>query len=172
MVLQNQFLGDYSLPFLQFNTFHLISAETNFLRLPDYKIEDILFIVAMVTNSWVSAVLKIMKKSDIFLKISNWYCVFEIILLSRSLKWPLMPNFSLIYPKTKRQWRFSTLLIVATSEWQSWHSTFELQMTSLNFLKISQGFYPSYIPTKLQHLLTWIRKMFWKICLFNCVFSH
>ena len=50
--------------------------------------------------------------------------------------------------------------------------TFELEMTSpKSVFKISQDFYPSYIPTKLQHHLTWIRKKI-KICLFDHFSKH
>ena len=42
----------------------------------------------------------------------------------------------------------------------------------INFFLISQDFYPSHIPTKCQHHLTRFRKNFWKICLFDHVFSQ
>ena len=42
----------------------------------------------------------------------------------------------------------------------------------INFLKISQEFYPLCIPTKFQHDVTWIRKKFRKICLFDHVCSQ
>ena len=44
------------------------------------------------------------------------------------------PNFSLIHPNTRKQWRFSTLLVVATSKWRLWRHTFELEMTLSKFL--------------------------------------
>ena len=66
----------------------------------------------------------------------------------RNLKLPFTQSFSLIHPKTKKQWRLSTSLVISTSKWRLWRHTFELDMTSSQFLKISQDFYPWYIPTK------------------------
>ena len=103
-----------------------------------------------------------------FLKISNWYCVFEL----RSLKLPLTPTFSLIHPKTKKQWRLSFSWVVVTSKWRLWRHTLEIWNDVIKIFLIWQDFYPLYIPIKFQHDLTWIRKKFWKICLFDHVFSQ
>ena len=65
-----------------------------------------------------------------FLKISNCYCVFELRFEIRSLKLPLTASFSLIHPKTKKQWRLSTSLVVATSKWRLWGHTFKSEMIS------------------------------------------
>ena len=70
-----------------------------------------------------------------FLRVSNGYCVFELRFEIRSLKLPLTPNFSLIHPKTKIQWRLSTSWVDATSKWRLWRHMFELEMTSSKFLK-------------------------------------
>ena len=62
-----------------------------------------------------------------------WYCVFELRFEIRSLQLPLTPNFSLIHPETKKQWRLSTSSVVATSKWRLWRHTFESEMTSSIF---------------------------------------
>ena len=77
----------------------------------------------------------------------KWYFLdFELILRFklrfqiRCPKLPLTPNFSVIHPKTKKQWRLSTMLVVATSKWQISRHTFELQMTAINFFLNSTRF--------------------------------
>ena len=73
-----------------------------------------------------------------FLKISNWYCLFELRFEIRSLKLPRTPNFSVIHPKTKKQWILSTPLVVALSKWRLWRNTFELEMTWSIFLNFTR----------------------------------
>ena len=73
--------------------------------------------------------------------------VFELRLEIRISKLPHTANFSLIHPKTKKQWRLSTSVVVATSKWRVWRHTFELNIMSSNFFKMSQDSYPSYILT-------------------------
>ena len=68
-----------------------------------------------------------------FLKIANRYCIFESRFEIRSLKLPLTPNFSLIHPKTKKQWRLSTSWVVTTSKLRLRRHTLDLEMTSSKF---------------------------------------
>ena len=51
-----------------------------------------------------------------FLEISKSDCVFELRFEIKSSELPLTLNFSLIHPKTKKQCRLPTLLVVATSK--------------------------------------------------------
>ena len=132
-------------------TFHKVSTHCIFLSS---------FSITLLESEKHTKIMIEKKKNGIFPKISNWYCVFELKLDVRSPKLPLTPNFSSVHSKTKKQWRLSTLLVVTTSTWQLWHHTFELEMTPLNFIYISQGFYPLYLLTKFQHHLTWIRKTY------------
>ena len=68
-----------------------------------------------------------------FYTISNWYCVFELRFEIRSLKLPLTPNFSVIHPKTRKQWRLSSCRDIKMT---IYYVIFcELQMTSSNFFK-------------------------------------
>ena len=104
----------------------------------------------MVTNSWRSAINHDLREEKChFLKISNWYCVFELRSEIRGLKLLLTPSFSFIHPKIKKQWRFSTSLVAVTLKWRLWRHTFQLEMTSSIFSKfhkvsIHRVFLPSF----------------------------
>ena len=79
-----------------------------------------------------------------FLKISSWYCVFELRLEIKSPKLPLTPNFSLIHPKTKKPWRLSPSWVVTTSKWRLWRHIFELKMTSSILKNFTRLFLPGF----------------------------
>ena len=75
------------------------------------KIEDRSFFVTMVSNSWVSAGLKIMiEEKWHFPMISNWHCIFQLRFQSRSPKLQLTTNFSLIHQKTRKTMKTSPFI--------------------------------------------------------------
>ena len=92
-----------------------------------------------------------------FLKISTWYCN--------------TPNFSLIYSKTKKQWRLSTSLVVVTSKWRLWRYTFKLEMMSSIFFNFTR-FLPIVYSYQVSASSDLNQKNLWKICLFDHVFSQ
>ena len=87
----------------------------------------------------------------------DFECVTEFLGKDLKSKAQNYPMYQILPWSTEKQQRHDpTFLDVVTHrKWRLWHHTIKLKMTSSNFSAILKDLWPSYIPTKFHHHLTW-----------------
>ena len=103
-------------------------------------------------------------------KISNWYCIFELRFEIRSLKITHYIKFFANPSKSKETIKNFDFFSCHNIKITIIRSYFQIRDDVI--IKNSQDFYRSYIPTKFQHHLSHLNgEKFWKTCLFDHVLA-